>query len=129
MLLSMGIFFQDVPAGGFEKKMDGIYEMSEEKQTCISVKSPDEFTIKVKSNPSTGYSWSLDQPLDETAFRLIGRDMEAPINTGIVGAPQYEIWKFKTLKSGRFIIDLNYSRSWENNIPPLKTHRFIILVE
>ena len=106
-----------------------IFEMSGDTSTNISVKVFQEFSLKIKSNPSTGFGWSLDHPLDETMVQQIGHDTEDSGKIGLVGAPQFEIWTFKALKAGETSISIKYARSWEKNIPPVKMHTFIVTVE
>ncbi len=110
-------------------KKRAIFNMSNVLETHVSVKTHQEFCLKMKSNPSTGYRWALDQPIDETMLQLIKHDVEEPDGTAMMGAPQFEIWEFRALKVGETAISLKYVRPWEKNTPPPKTHRFIVSIE
>jgi inhibitor of cysteine peptidase len=110
-------------------KKRAIFNMSNGLETRVSVKTHQEFCLKIKSNPSTGYSWALDQPLDETMLQLIEHDIEEPDGTAMAGASQFEIWAFRALKVGETAICLKYVRPWEKNAPPPKTHSFIVSIE
>lgn len=63
-----------------------------EGQKIIMV-SPDRprFVIKLKSNPSTGYTWKIRE-YDQSMITL--KDREA-IGPGGIGAPEDEYWEFK----------------------------------
>ena len=75
----------------------------------LSVQLGQEFTIKLESNPTTGYTW---QPVfDEHAIKLISSDF-IPINKQM-GASGIEKFIFKALKLGSTKIKMSYKRSWE----------------
>ena len=95
-----------------------------EKQTDI-VLSPNQsiFTIKLKSNPSTGYTWSIDY--DKKLLKLVSAIYEPPYSSSKtmqrIGAPGHEIWTFKMVPpsaaSSALIkstaIRFSYQRAWE----------------
>jgi inhibitor of cysteine peptidase len=112
-----------------ESKEKAIFAVSQGSETRISVKTSQDFCLKIESNPSTGYGWELDQPLDETMLELVGRDVEQPRASTMAGAPQFEIWAFRALKTGETTIFLKYVRPWEKYVAPLKTHKFILLIQ
>jgi inhibitor of cysteine peptidase len=76
----------------------------------ISVKVGQEFTIALKSNPTTGYGWECTsvyewiQPLDKTY---------KADNTGLVGSGGTDIFRFKAHGQGKAKLDFVYKRSWE----------------
>lgn len=86
----------------------------------VDAKHP-EFTIKLVSNPTTGYSWSLRE-YDKKLLKLRHHEFQKPKNTKLVGAPGYEVWTFRA-KSSVFdlpeqtIIKLAYARRWEAKNP------------
>jgi inhibitor of cysteine peptidase len=75
------------------------------------------FQIKLKSNPTTGYSWYLREWNSEVVEPL-KHQFEAPTTKKLMGAPGYEIWTFRA-KPGAFVVPLQtilrfvYARSWE----------------
>lgn len=115
-------------AASDEINKKAIFDLSNGLETHVSVKTGQEFCLKIKSNPSTGYGWALDQPLDETMLQLIGHDVEEPGETAMPGAPQFEIWTFRALKLGETAIFLKYVRPWEKDTPPVKMHRIIVSI-
>ncbi len=74
--------------------------------------------IKVKSNPTTGYSWFLVN-YNENLLSPISHKYYPPTSQ-LVGASGYEIWRFR-VNTAAFImpqittITLQYSRPWEVN--------------
>ncbi|HVY53520.1 MAG TPA: protease inhibitor I42 family protein [Gammaproteobacteria bacterium] len=72
-----------------------------------------QFIIKLKSNPTTGFKWSLKQ-YDPHYLELVRHNFEAP-NSKLMGAPGFETWLFET-KQKNFTnvpIKLIYARAWE----------------
>lgn len=75
------------------------------------------FTLKVRSNPTTGYRWELAGPLDANILSFVGREYR-PERTDRVGAGGTEIWTFRAVGSGEAVIALKYVRPWEKDIAP-----------
>lgn len=80
----------------------------------VSPKHP-EFAIKLKSNPTTGYSWFLRE-YNSNLLTPTGHRFEAG-NANLVGSPGFEVWTFK-VKPEAFTVPqqtqlrLVYSRPW-----------------
>ena len=75
----------------------------------ISVKIGGNFTIKLESNPSTGYSW---HPIyDEEYVKLISNDFVQA--TKLMGSGGLERFVFQAVKSGTSTIEMLYKRAWE----------------
>lgn len=74
------------------------------------------FTLQLKSNPTTGYSWFLRE-YSRHLIQPIKHRFQAP-NSGLVGAPGIEYWTFQ-VKNAAFIVPqstvirLIYSRPWQ----------------
>jgi inhibitor of cysteine peptidase len=83
----------------------------------VSVKSSDPiFTIQLKSNPSTGYSWSLKK-YDAKLVVLVKHTYKRP-NTKLIGAPGYEVWTFRMTRAAfakpqQTTIRFVYARPWK----------------
>ncbi|MBS2100625.1 protease inhibitor I42 family protein [Carboxylicivirga linearis] len=72
----------------------------------------DEFTISLKSNSTTGYSWQWVnkqsvEAVDSVDWRY------TTLNTNLIGAGGTEKWSFKGIKSGVDTLKMIYSRPWE----------------
>jgi inhibitor of cysteine peptidase len=117
-----------------EQNQKNIFMMSKGDKTPITVKAPVEFSIKIESNPTTGYSWAL-QPLKEKEKNLVKfkkQKVEEPgeeTKQKPLGAPTYEIFTFEALAPGKAVIELHYRRPWEKDVPPIKKHQVIVTIE
>ena len=74
------------------------------------------FEVKLCSNPTTGFKWSENAQISDTAVlvqenhKFIGPESEPPPPPG---TPGQEVWTFKALKEGSSTIVFEYSRPWE----------------
>jgi inhibitor of cysteine peptidase len=89
----------------------------------VSVRVGQTFTLKLRSNPTTGYVWALAEPLSEGIIRFIGREYSAE-KTDRVGAGGAEIWTFRAVGIGETQIGLKYVRPWEKDTAPAETVTF-----
>lgn len=76
----------------------------------ITAKVGEKFEIKLKSNPSTGYSWAADY--DEKYLELREQEFERK-RMSPPGTPGKEEWEFKALRPGKTTITMFYKRPWE----------------
>lgn len=93
----------------------------------IHVRVGEEFSIILKSNPSTGFTWQLAEPLDKSILRLVGSEYKAR-KPALIGSGGEEIWIFKALSKGRAFISMEYNRQWEKDVPPAKRMIFTVNV-
>ena len=115
-----------------EEKEKQIFTMSDGEKTCISVNNPGEFSIRIKSNPTTGYSWGVQEikPNDLVKFLQVKtEEPEEGSQPPKLGASTYEILTFEALKPGKVEILLNYRRPWEKDVPPIKTHKVLVTLD
>jgi inhibitor of cysteine peptidase len=94
----------------------------------IEAQAGQNFTIILKSNPTTGYQWQLAKPLDESIVQLISPEYLTD-KTKLVGAGGKQVWVFKALKAGQTNISLKYVRPWEKNTPPQNEESFVIIIK
>jgi predicted secreted protein len=87
------------------------------------------FELKLKSNPTTGYSWKWIKNKDSKRIDSINstylRDTAAPGMTGVGG---YEIWKFKGKESGVDTLTFEYCRPWDPK-SVVETKKIIVLIK
>ncbi|MDP8215094.1 MAG: protease inhibitor I42 family protein [Candidatus Euphemobacter frigidus] len=88
----------------------------------------DEFTIILKSNPTTGYSWRFAAPPDEKIITLVNSTFQPP-QTQLKGAGGEQLWTFRAVGEGKTTISLEYVRPWEKGKPPIKTRNFSVSVD
>lgn len=92
-----------------------------EDNTTISVTPQHpQFTIKLKSNPTTGYTWFLREYSTEM-ITPIKHDFIAP-EKKLIGASGYEEWTFKVNPEAFVVpqlltIRMVYTRPWKNTDP------------
>jgi len=90
------------------------------KPTAMITSAQPTFIIKLKANPTTGYSWFL-RGYDSNLLTPVKHVFEAPKNTKkLVGAPGYELWTFHVKPAGftvprQTMIRFVYARPWESN--------------
>lgn len=82
----------------------------------VSASQP-KFIIKLKSNPTTGYSWFLRE-YDANFITPIKHEFGAPVNRKLMGASGYEYWTFRVKPLGftvprQTLIRFIYARPWE----------------
>jgi len=133
-LFLLGLLFGGNPMAN-EENQENIYMMSKGNETHITVKAAGEFSIKIESNPTTGYSWAL-QPLKEEEKNLVKfkeqkveEPGEKPGEQRLLGAPTYEIFTFEALAPGEAVIQLHYRRPWEKDVPPIQKHKVMVTIE
>ena len=85
-------------------------------EQMLQVRPSETFEVKLCSNPSTGFRWSEEAQINDSAVleqgdhELIGPEREPPPPPG---TPGQEVWIFKALKEGSSTIFFEYSRPWE----------------
>ena len=111
-------------------------------------------TLRVPSNPSTGYEWFLLQQGDTAVAAFRGNAMETddksekalennelqaaekgelkspgPSSPPRTGRSGWERWTFQTFRDGHSVIVLGYFRPWETGVTPARFHVLSLLVE
>ncbi len=79
-----------------------------------------EFTVRLASNPTTGYHWRPLGALDERTVKLV-RSQYLPFEGGRVGTGGEEAWTFLAVARGDTEITMEYVRPWEKVQSPVKT--------
>jgi len=103
-------------------------------ETKIAVNVSQVFSIKIESNLSTGYGWTIAKPKEkeESPVKFKKRTDSQDENAKeprLMGAPMFEIFYFEALKAGEAVIELHYCRPWEKDVPPGKVHRVIVTIK
>jgi inhibitor of cysteine peptidase len=86
--------------------------------------------VRLPSNPTTGYRWSLAAPVTGV-LKLDGAAgfEPSPSGRGLVGAPGHEVWRFRAMKRGQGTVRFEYRRSWEKDVPPTRALSFTATVK
>ena len=93
----------------------------------IQVKAGQTFTIKLQSNPTTGFGWQLSKALDNKISLVINAFI--PPDSKLCGAGGHEVWSFKAIGEGQAEISMKYVRPWEKDQPPAKTNVYTVIVK
>lgn len=86
-----------------------------DKGASIHLKAEDTLELRIQSNPSTGFMWSV-LPESTPLLKLVGTSQTEPRKSG-VGRPIFQIFQFHAERSGEGILLLHYVRSWEKPTP------------
>lgn len=76
--------------------------------------------IALEANPTTGYTWEVEEPVDELVLRQVG-DIEFEPQSELVGAGGVQTIRFEVIGEGQATIELVYRRPWETDVEPLET--------
>ena len=83
--------------------------------------------VRLRSNPSTGFSWELG-PLEDGFFEVESKFEADPHREGEAGYGGCDIRTFKAVRSGEADISLTYARPWEDDRPADKTFRLHVVI-
>ena len=115
--------------GSFELPVDNVPEdasgsMSPKQQviteadngTSISLENESTFYLKLKENPTTGYSWELNlsQGLNNISGEYYPPEQPEGIKQPLVGAGGVHLWEIKAVSKGSQQVTGIYKRPWEN---------------
>jgi len=92
----------------------------------IKVTAGQIFTIRMESNPTTGYSWQLSKDLDNIIVLVTNTFI--PPDSKLCGAGGHELWTFKAIGEGQTNIIMKYIRPWEKYQLAM-TNVFIVIVK
>jgi inhibitor of cysteine peptidase len=93
----------------------------------IKVNVGQQITVRLPSNPSTGYSWSVAtlgglQQVGEATYK-------ATETSGVVGSGGTQSFTFSGRKRGSGQLTLEYRRPWEKGTPAAKTWTVVVFVQ
>jgi len=127
VLLSAGIAVAGQAAGSSAKPQSArspVTITDQDNSTNVDLTTGELLVVKLPSNPSTGYDWSVSG--DPAPLKLT-KHSHLRSTSGAVGAPQTAVFEFRAASAGVVHLTLLYRRSWEYNVPPVKT--FTVTVE
>lgn len=103
----------------------------------IQLKQDEILVITLESNPSTGYTWELEeaevqvesqgilQQVGKTEFTPQTSSPEAATRQDapyLLGAPGTQILRFAAVETGQTTLSLVYRRPWERDVSPARTY-------
>jgi len=87
-----------------------------------------ELRVELRSNPSTGYSWTV--AMDPTGpLTSLGEPEFQPFGGDVVGAGGVETFRWLALKESRVSLRFDYARPFEAGVPPVKVLVYDVHVE
>jgi len=89
----------------------------------ITVDQGDEFVIALGSNPTTGYEWTAADNPDVTFV-----SSKQVTGSTLPGAPSTQQLTFRADHAGSSTLELDYLRSFEPGVPPVKKAKFPVTV-
>jgi predicted secreted protein len=93
----------------------------------IEAKAEHPVEVRLPANPSTGYRWMLDPPLQ--SGRILSESYEPGASDMRVGAPGTQILQVVFPREGRFNLKLAYRRLWEPaTVLPAQTTNLVVKV-
>lgn len=86
-------------------------------------------SIRLDSNPTTGYSWAVIR-VDQAILEQQGEAVFVQENgqSNLVGAGGTETYRFKALREGETVVELGYLRPFEKGVAPINTYTLQVTV-
>ncbi len=98
------------------KKMDRVQR--------IKVNVGHSFTISLDSNPSTGYTWQILNPINQSLLKTVNKTFTP--DKKLVGSPGKENWEFKGMRKGTVYIMMAYKRNSDKKVSKKTTYAVVI---
>lgn len=88
-------------------------ELSEPDQ-AVGVEVGEEFTVRLRAAPTTGYRWVLE-PADAApaAVELVDETFAAAPESNRPGAATAQVFRFRAVSPGATVVRLRYGRPWD----------------
>ena len=93
----------------------------------VMMETDQELVIRLESNPTTGYSWTV-QEIDTAVLQQIGDVEYETAETGLVGSGGWESCRFEAVAAGQTTLELVYRRPWEEDAAPEQTFTLDVIV-
>ena len=93
----------------------------------VSVLRESTLVVRLKSQLGTGYGWQLMKN-DARRLKPLGQPDQESSQGGLPGGEEYQIFRFKALRSGTSLLELHYVRPWEKTARPSKIFRIRVQI-
>ncbi|MEA3490217.1 MAG: protease inhibitor I42 family protein [Candidatus Omnitrophota bacterium] len=84
--------------------------------------------IEMDSNPTTGYSWTLSEFIDNGVLRQAGKPGYVR-TTDRIGGGGVETYRFEGMEKGQAKLTFEYRRPWEEGKEPAKRYFVLVFVK
>ena len=96
---------------------------------AVEVSPGERVIVRLASNRTTGYRWSLLTSGNEALTRLAAGEYAQEVGAdGKAGAGGTESWYFQASASGEEELRFEYRRPWEENVPAAKSANYTVKV-
>ncbi len=104
-----------------------INDVSAEKpEKIFKVNLNDTLKIELKSNPTTGFVWKIDNKIKPKVIKKISKEFVKNDKTmDMVGAGGFDVWKFETIKTGEVYLHYIYARE-DGKIDKEKYYKVVV---
>ncbi|GMU57005.1 MAG: hypothetical protein AMXMBFR33_61510 [Candidatus Xenobia bacterium] len=107
--------------------------LSSDNGKTIKVAPGTRITVRLESNPSTGYQWTLPTPPDPKVVKMLSSQHDAAADPGkdeepVVGAPGTETWVYQATGVGTATVTMTYMRVFAPKDNP-SDFSFTVVVE
>jgi len=89
----------------------------------------EEFVVRLKANPSTGYQWNIQEGLKDSGLSLIEESYEPkpnPTDKPLLGAGGIKSWRFRAERKGKNTLTFVYQRPGEKKSEQTKHFRVLV---
>jgi inhibitor of cysteine peptidase len=93
----------------------------------VELHAGDKLEVSLKGNPTTGYQWEM-AAVDAAILKLVGEPEFNP-DSSALGAGGKVTFRFEAVAAGQTTLQLIYHRSFEKNVPPIKTFKATVVVK
>jgi inhibitor of cysteine peptidase len=92
----------------------------------IEIKLGTSIILHLNGQPSTGYTWIVDEV--NSSILIQEGEPQYTASSNLRGAEEVMVWKFQSVGAGSTSLKLIYTRAFEKDQPPLKTFELAIEV-
>ncbi len=85
-------------------------------------------TLQLTCSPGAGYDWQLP-PLDGSPLELMEPPRFEQGGSSMPGAPELQVFRFKAVCKGDFLLRLEYKRRWEQDVKAKRLFTLRITVQ
>lgn len=121
LIISGGLIYSNLTKNSIKLEVS-------ENQKNIDIKTGQEFIITLTSNPSTGYSWSVEDTYNKNIVSMISSEFR-PTDTKMSGVPGTELWTFKGSSKGSTKLSFKYTRQRDDKTSQLDSKIYIVSVK
>src|SRR5262245_58595488 len=93
----------------------------------LTIERGQKVIVRLEGNITTGYTWSLARPSDETVLKNLGATF-TPGASSVAGTGGTQSWSFEGFGAGVQELLFEYRRPWESGVPPAKAISYTITV-